>query len=319
MIEFQSVDLIALFFIFGLLAGLLRADFKIPEPVSQFLSIFLLLVIGLKGGREVRSAESLDGFLLVLSIGLVGSFLIGAGLYYALQKFLSRANAAALAACYGSVSAVTYVTATGFLDSQNIAYSGYMVAVMAFMEIPAIITALVLYQRQHSNLDQKTDAINFKQVLRSVLTMKSVLLLMGGFIVGLLLNDLTWLSLKPAMIGGFKGVLAFFLIDVGLLAASQVKSLRQSKRVILFVGLGLPLVHGLLTLIVTKAFGLPDGDSVLLSLLMGSASYIAAPAAIRQVVPTASPALFVSLPLVLTFPLNVFIALPLYVHLLKNF
>jgi hypothetical protein len=310
MIHFANIDLIFLFFILGAFAAWIKSDFEIPDAASKFLSIFLLLSLGLKGGHEVRSAESLDGFFLTLSIGLASCLVVPAVLFNLVRRKLGVANASALAASYGSVSAVTFVAASGLLHNKAIASSGYMVAVMALMEIPSILVAVYLYQR-HSGQSATTGL----GVFQSILSAKSVVLLLGGFAIGLAMNDSSWSGIAPVVRDSFKGVLAFFLLDLGMSAQKKLAEAWKFKGTALFVAIALPAFFGTVTLLIAHWVKVPQGDQVLLAVLAGSASYIAAPAAIRSSIPEANPSLYLALPLALTFPMNLGLGIPLYIQL----
>lgn len=304
-----NFDPIILFFILGVLASWVKSDLQMPDQVSKALSIFLLLSLGLKGGHEVRVAEDLASFGPALFLGLLSCFILPFLLFWILRSKIGIANAAALAASYGSVSAVTFITAESVLAVAGIQSSGYMVAVMALMEIPAILIAIYLHQK--STVSTK----NNRQVWLNIFSMKSVVLLIGGFFIGLLMNDKAWSDLSPVVQGGFKGVLAFFLLDLGFLAQKQLSLVWARPWLSTFVAIVCPAMFGSLALLGAHLLGLPIGDQILLAVLVGSASYIAAPAAIRSAVPEASPSLYLALPLALTFPLNLLFGIPFYISL----
>ncbi|HRK07146.1 MAG TPA: sodium-dependent bicarbonate transport family permease [Pseudobdellovibrionaceae bacterium] len=307
--HFLSIDLSLLFFFLGMLAAALRSDLSIPADISKFLSIFMLLALGLKGGHEVRISPTLEGLLPTLSIGFFFCALIPAVYFFAFRRWLGLGNATGVAAAYGSVSAITFITAVEYLENEGITSSGYMVAAMAMMEIPAIILALYLYGRWRAS------STNTPASWRGILTGKSVVLLLGGFAIGLALNEKSWNSISPVVVGSFKGVLAFFLLDLGLLAQNQIRQALQLKWRALVLAVALPLTMGTLAALLLAAAGIERGNLVLMSALVGSASYIAAPAAIRASVPDASPAFYVALPLAITFPMNVLIGIPYYISL----
>jgi uncharacterized protein len=300
-----QMDLISLFFLLGIIAGVARSDLKFSEGVSGFLSIFLLLSLGLKGGYEVQNSADVQSLIAALGLGFISCLFIPKVIFVLFRKKMSIANAAALAAGYGSVSAVTFVTAQSYLSAQGVSFSGHMVAVMAFMEIPAIVVALFLVMSQQSE-------VTSRGALRRAVTGKSVFLLLGGFALGMVLNESTWISLKPIFSDSFKGILALFLIDLGMAAQKQFREVYQSFTRALCVGLLLPLTFGTLGLLFAHQMHLSQGDSVLMAVLIGSASYIAAPAAIRASLPHANPALYIALPLGLTFPFNIFLGIPYY-------
>ncbi len=307
--SFANFDLIILFFALGAFASWVKSDLEIPESVSKFLSIFLLLSLGLKGGHEVSSAESLGGFLPALSIGLISCLTIPVVLVVALRSRLGIPNASALAASYGSVSAVTFVTAQSILEKEGISASGFMVAVMALMEIPAILVAVFFYQKF-----SKKESDQNRSAWTSIFSAKSVVLLLGGFLIGLLMNDVSWKGIAPVVQGSFKGVLAFFLLDLGFVAQKQLKQAWKFKFTALVVAIVFPLFFGFLTLVASVWAGVSQGDQILLAVLVGSASYIAAPASVRSSIREANPSLYLALPLALTFPMNLIFGIPLYIE-----
>ncbi|MFP5520421.1 MAG: sodium-dependent bicarbonate transport family permease, partial [Bdellovibrionia bacterium] len=276
---------------------------------GKFLSIYLLLAIGLKGGYQVQTADSLNGFASTLLLGLISCIIIPLIIFHFFKKQLGVINSSALGACLGSVSAVTFVTAQGALGNSSLESSGFMVAVMALMEIPAVIIALYLFQRDNQN------TVSVWQPLKGALTNKSVILLVSGFLVGMVLNEKTWVDFEPFTLGIFKGMLGLFLLDLGVGAQEKFSDAIKFKMTSLLTGIILPLAFGTLFAFLGSAAGLRDGDAFLLAVLTGSASYIAAPAAIRAVAPTANTALYVGIPLGITFPFNILIGIPYYLQL----
>lgn len=309
MSHFANFDLIILFFILGAFASWIRSDLEIPESISKFLSIFLLLSLGLKGGHEVRFAESLTGFFPSLSLGLVSCFALPVILFFAIKNRFGTANASALSASYGSVSAVTFITAQGILENEGIGFSGYMVAIMALMEIPAILIAVYLYQRFSKDRESS------RSIFLNIFSAKSVVLLLGGFVIGLAMNEKSWGSISPVIQGSFKGVLAFFLLDLGIVAQKQLREAWKYKFAVLPLAFLFPLACGTVSLIAGHLLGIAQGDLVLLATLVGSASYIAAPAAVRSSITSANPSLYLALPLALTFPMNLLFGIPLYIEI----
>lgn len=310
MSHLANFDLIILFFVLGAIASWVRSDLQIPESVSRFLSIFLLLALGLKGGHEVRFAESLTGFIPSLSLGLLSCFAVPLVMFFLLKNRLGTANASALAASYGSVSAVTFITAKSILENEGIATSGYLVAVMALMEIPAILFGVFLYEKFRGSSFSRN-----RSIIKSILTTKSFVLLIGGFIIGLSMNQVSWNGISPVIQSSFKGVLAFFLLDLGTVAQRQLREAWKFKRVVFFVAVMIPLIFGSLSLVIGAYLGLSKGDQIIMAVLAGSASYIAAPAAIRSSIPDANPSLYVALPLAVTFPMNLIFGIPFYLEI----
>ena len=314
------LDPAILFFVFGILAGALRSNLEIPAQISRFLSLYLLMALGLKGGFAL--AES--GFTTAVTVSLLCALLLAVLVpllgYAVLRRFLNGYDAAAIAATYGSVSAVTVITAVQFLDSRGLPYGGHMAAAMALMESPAIIIAVVLAnllrQRERATLVDTTQAAPnapLGRILHESLTDGAQLLLLGAMVVGLLTGARGEAAMQPFAVDLFKGMLAFFLLDMGLLAARHMGQLRGKSPWLLAYAIGGPLVHASLALGLAAAVGMAAGDAALLMVLAASASYIAVPAVVRHAIPEAKPSLYFGLSLGLTFPLNILAGIPLYV------
>jgi hypothetical protein len=297
-------------FVLGLGAGLAKAELSIPESLGKAMAIYLMFAIGLHGGAAV-SDSPLDA-----TLGL--TFLVGVGLSFGMPFLaygllrtavgLGKVEAAAVAAHYGSISVVTFVTATLFLSEQEIGYEGYLVAVLAMMETPAIISGIWLGRRGDGDGGGGFDA----DVLREIFLNASVVLLVGGFVVGLLSGTEGIEPVEPLFKDMFKGVLCLFLLDMGLLAASRMKEARVLRPPVILFGIYMPLIGAALGLSLGWTIGLSVGGATLLAVLAASASYIAVPAAMRLALPQANPALYLSMSLAITFPFNVIIGIPLY-------
>ena len=319
-----------LFFIFGVLAGLVRSNLEIPPAISRFLSLYLLMALGLKGGFALAHSGLTRDVVTGLSLAVTLAVLVPWLSYSVLSRFLSGFDAAAVAATYGSVSAVTFITAIGHLESQGIAFGGHMAAAMALMESPAIVMAVLMASTLRG---QQAAAVQVGRngnaalcagtgpgkapfspgkVLHESLTDGTQLLLLGSMAVGLLTGDTGKAAMQPFSGDLFKGMLAFFLLDMGLLTARNLPSLKGQSSWLLAYGLLAPLVHASLALALCLLAGLPQGDATLLMVLAASASYIAVPAVVRYAIPEASPSLYVGLSLGLTFPLNILLGIPLY-------
>jgi hypothetical protein len=307
---------IILSFVLGLAAALARSDLSIPEAVAKGMSIYLLFAIGFKGGASV-AAHGVDGGLLMsVGAGVLLSFGLPL-LAFALLKILtgfSRLDAAAVAAHYGSISIVTFVAATSVLESRGIMAEGYMVAVAAAMEAPAILSALWLVSRNGSVGRMEPG------LMREILLNGSIVLLVGSFVIGLVTGEKGLGDIAPFIVSPFKGVLCLFLLDMGLVAG---RGLLQSKGVIglgaVAFGVIMPMTSSLIGLIFGLLIGLSTGGVVLLMVLAASASYIAVPAAMRVALPEANPAIYLTLSLGVTFPFNLTLGIPLYVALATQF
>lgn len=320
------LDPAILFFIFGVLAGTLKSNLEIPPPIARFLSLYLLMALGLKGGFALAQSGLTTSVVTSLLAAVSLAIIIPILGYQVLKKFLPGFDAAAVAATYGSVSAVTFVTAVQFLEQQHITYGGHMAAALALMESPAIILAVVLAntlrQRQTAGglqvLGDGTANLNGPQglrlgkVLHESFTDGAQLLLLGAMVVGLLTGDAGKAAMQPFSGDLFKGMLAFFLLDMGLMTARNLPQLKGISPLLLAYAVVAPLVHASLALGLGALLGLPLGDVILLMVLSASASYIAVPAVLRYAIPEARPPLYFGLSLGLTFPLNIILGIPLY-------
>ena len=327
------IDPAILFFVFGVLAGLVKSNLEIPQAISRFLSLYLLMALGLKGGFALaKSGLTLEGST-VLSLAVTLAVLVPLISYAVLSRFLSGFDAAAVAATYGSVSAVTFITAIGHLENQEIAFGGHMAAAMALMESPAIIMAVLMASalRRRSNAQHGTatpqasalavgsgaSSFSLGKVLHESFTDGAQLLLLGAMAVGILTGEEGKAAMQPFSVDLFKGMLAFFLLDMGLLAARNLPGLKGQSPWLLAYGLLAPLVHASLALGLCLLAGLPQGDATLLMVLAASASYIAVPAVVRYAIPEANPSLYFGLSLGLTFPLNILLGIPLYTEVAR--
>ena len=297
---------VILFFLLGLLAGVVRSDLKIPGVLYESLSIFLLLAIGLKGGIELARypLASLAGQALVVVMAAALIPLIAFAVLHRLGC-LPRADAASIAAHYGSVSVVTFAVAASFLSRMEVAYEGYLVVFLVLLEFPALLIGVILAR----SADGQT---RWGPMLHEVLSGKSIVLLVGGLLIGWLAGPEGIKPLDRLFLDLFKGVLAFFLLEMGLVVASRLGDLRKAGAFLIGFGIAMPLVGASLGLLVGNLLDLSIGGAVLLAALFASASYIAAPAAMRIAIPEANPALSIGAALGITFPFNLLIGIPLY-------
>ncbi|SEQ56499.1 hypothetical protein SAMN05428995_105137 [Loktanella sp. DSM 29012] len=301
---------IILSFALGLAAAMARSDLSIPEAVAKGMSIYLLFAIGFKGGASV-AAHGIDAtLLLAVGAGIVLSFGLPFIAFALLRVLtgLSGLDAAAVAAHYGSISIVTFVAATSVLEGRAIDAEGYMVAVAAAMEAPAILSALWLVARSGTAGRMEPG------LMREILLNGSIVLLVGSFVIGMVTGEAGLAEIAPFIVSPFKGVLCLFLLDMGLVAG---RGLRQSRGVLglgaVAFGIAMPLVGSVIGLGMGMAIGLSAGGTVLLMVLAASASYIAVPAAMRVALPEANPAIYLTLSLGVTFPFNLTLGIPLYV------
>lgn len=308
------LDPAILFFIFGVFAGAVRSNLEIPPAITKFLSLYLLMALGLKGGFALQKSGLTIDIAKTLSIAVMLAIIVPILGYFFLRKKLNNYDAAAIAATYGSVSAVTFITASQFLDLNKITYGGHMAAAMALMESPAIILAVILANAAKSN--KKGSSLN---LLHKSFTDGAQLLLIGAMIVGLFAGAAGERIMAPFSIDLFKGMLAFFLLDMGLMVAKNFKQVLNKPIYVLVYGIFAPPVHAFLALFICKIAGVGLGETILLMILSASASYIAVPAALKYALPQANPSLYFGMSLGLTFPINIIIGIPLYTFIAKLF
>ena len=316
------LDPAILFFIFGVFAGGVKSNLEIPPQISRFLSLYLLMALGLKGGFALHKSGFTSEIAFSLGLAVFLAIIIPIIGYLILRRSLNAFDAAAIAATYGSVSAVTFITATQYLDQFNISYGGHMAAAMALMESPAIILAIVLANKARASQSPTQtghQATSISKILHESFTDGAQLLLLGSMLVGLVSGDAGQKLMAPFSIDLFKGMLAFFLLDMGLMAARNLKGLKGKPAITLLYALGSPLSHALLALVLCKLIGLPLGNTILLMVLASSASYIAVPAVLRHALPEVNPALYMGMSLGITFPFNIILGIPLYTLLAKQF
>ncbi len=303
------MDPVVLFFLLGVIARLVRSDLRIPEALYEALSIYLLLAIGLKGGVELARAPLglvLPQALAAVALGLAIPFL----LFPVLARLgrLARPDAASIAAHYGSISVVTFAVALSFLNGLQIGAESYMPLLVALMEAPGILAGIVL-----ARIGSR-ERIAWGRLTHEVLCGKSVLLLLGGLAIGALAGPQDIGPIEPLFMTLFKGVLALFLLEMGLVAGGRITDLKRAGPFLVVFGLLAPPILGALGAVVGHLIGLSLGGTALLATLAASSSYIAAPAAMRIAVPEANPALSIGVSLGVTFPFNILLGVPLYLQ-----
>ncbi|MEO0650740.1 MAG: sodium-dependent bicarbonate transport family permease [Planctomycetota bacterium] len=308
-----------LFFALGMLATLLRSDLEIPPAMTSGMSLYLLFSIGMHGGVELSAAGFASSALLPLGVAAATSGLFPIATFLILRRRLGVPNAAAIGATYGSISAVTFVTACSFLDDRGVAWSGHMVAAMALMESPAILSGVLLARlAQRAEASDGSNA-SFGELLREAFLNGPVFLLVGALTIGAIVGVEGWESVAPLAEAPFKGVLCLFLLDMGLIAARRIGALQRSGPILVTFAIGAPLAHAALGLAIASALDLSRGDALLFVVLCASASYIAVPAAVRTALPEARPSLFLPMSLAMTFPFNIAIGIPLYMSAIDHF
>jgi hypothetical protein len=298
-----------LFFFLGILAVNLKSDLEIPANSSKFISMYLLLSIGFKGGQELAHSPLDLEIMWSLLFGILLAVTVPLYTYFILRKRFSVHNAGAVAASYGSVSAVTFVTAISFLEMEQIPFGGHMVAVMALMEAPSIIVGLLLISMYDK---ESKESFDLMKVVKHSLTNGSVLLILGSLIIGLLASEEQAQGIKPFTTDIFKGFLAVFLLDMGITSGKKLSSFLKKGWFATLFAIIIPLFNGCLVAVLSAGFTESIGNRLLFSILAASASYIAVPAAMRMAVPKANPSLYLPMALAITFPFNITLGMPIY-------
>ncbi|MFM1827246.1 MAG: hypothetical protein RLY67_627 [Pseudomonadota bacterium] len=313
------LDPAVLFFLVGLFAGLVRSNLEIPPAISRFLALYLLMALGLKGGLSLAQTGLTQEVLASLGLAIVLALITPVIGFLVLRRTTTPFNAIAIAATYGSVSAVTFITANQFLDRLGVDHGGYMAAAMAIMESPAVILAVLM-----ANLVRKSQLGGSQGIasaphpgglmstLHESFTDGAQLLLLASMVIGFYMGPEGAAAMKPFSADLFKGMLAFFLLDMGLLAARSMGSLRNQSLFLVVYAVVAPLVHASIAVVLANWAGLTVGDTTLLAVLAASASYIAVPAVLREAIPEADASVYVGLSLGITFPLNILLGIPLY-------
>lgn len=308
---------VILFFVLGALASFARSDLSIPDSVSKGMALYLMAAIGLKGGVEV-SAAGLDPQMLITGLaGLILSFGLPFMGFLLLRRMggLDRVNAGAVSAHYGSVSVVTFVTGVAVLQGVGMAPAGWMVAVLALMETPAIIAGLLLARGSLGGLGstRNPEGRGEHSVWREVLLNGSVVLLVGAFLIGVVAGKDGFQPVSFFFNDLFRGVLCLFLLDMGLLAARRLREARSLTLSLAFLAILIPLLNASIALLVSMLIGLTGGTAAAFLILCASASYIAVPAALRLALPDADAGLYLAMSLAITFPFNIILGIPLYI------
>jgi hypothetical protein len=307
------------FFFIGLIAVLAKSDLEIPGPISKFISLYLLMAIGFKGGVELHESGITGQVIAVLLVSIVMSILIPLYSFAILRRKLDVPNAAALAASFGSVSAVTFITASNILESAGIKFGGEMMAAMALMESPSIIIGVILYRKlsKHDEND-KSHHMDMKELMRESFLNGSIVVLIGSLLVGLISNDHGMEIMKPFTGDIFKGMLSFFLLDMGVVAGRRIGAIKEAGLFLVGFGILMPLINAGLGILISLLLNLDQGNSFMLTVLFASASYIAVPAAMRIAIPDANPGIYVPVALAITFPFNIIAGLPLYYWIIQT-
>lgn len=323
------LDPAILFFFLGMFAALVRSNLEIPAPIAKFLSLYLLMAIGIKGGVALSESGIHLQMIVGLAIALFMAFFVPLYTFPLLRRKLDGFNAAAIAATYGSVSAVTFIAAGQFLDNQGIEYGGYMAVALVIMEAPAVIMAVGLAAMTRASLAKQSagtavlnvrtndGAFSFKHILHESFTDGAILLLMGSLLIGAIVGTDGYKIIKPFTGDLFKGLLAFFMLEMGILVARRIREMKGVGPFLIAFAFMIPVFNAVIVIALSRLAGLSAGDTLMLAVLSASASYIVVPAVVRVAIPEANPGLYFGMALALTFPFNVVLGIPLYYQLIQ--
>lgn len=300
-----------LFFILGIIAAVVKSDLEIPAPTVKFISLYLLFSIGFKGGQELQHSEFNIEIVNSILFGLLIATLIPLYCFYILKQKLSISNAAAVAASYGSVSAVTFVSAVSFLEMQSMHSDGHMIAVMALMEFPAIVVGVMLIRKFEKSDDATT---SLSKVVKHAFSNASVIMILGSLLIGMISDSKQAEGIKPFTTDIFKGFLAIFLLEMGLVTAKRFKAFKEQGVYVMIFALLVPLLNGIAVAYTSQFITQSVANRFIFAILAASASYIAVPAAMRFAAPKADPGLYIPMALGFTFPLNISIGMPIYFY-----
>ena len=302
-----------LFFLLGILAVRLKSDLEIPHNSSKFISLYLLFSIGFKGGQELAHSHFTMEIVWSILFGVFIALVVQIYSYFILRRKFNVYDSGAIAATYGSVSAVTFVTAASFLELQDKIFSGHMVAVMALMEAPAIIVGVILIRMFNKKEETKTSIVS---LVKHSFTNGSVLLILGSLVIGLLASDEHANGIKPFTTDLFKGFLVIFLLDMGIVSGKKLKDFIKSGWFAVIFAVIIPLLNGSLVALASQLVTQDIGNRFIFATLAASASYITVPAAMKIAVPKANPGLFLPMALAITFPFNITLGMPIYLSII---
>lgn len=305
-----------LFFVLGIVAALIKSDLEIPAPSVKFISLYLLFSIGFKGGQELGHHPFDQEIFFSMLFGMAISMLIPLYSFFLLRRKVGISNAGSIAAAYGSVSAVTFVAAASFLEMQSLNFGGHMVAVMALMEFPAIIVGFMLIMHYEEDRGQQH---RLSGILRHSFSNGSVLMLMGSLLIGIIADTRQAEGIKPFTTDIFKGFLAIFLLEMGMLTARRFAAFRKYGLYVMIFAILVPAINGVIVAFLSRYITHDVGNRFIFSILAASASYIAVPAAMRLAAPKADPGIYIPMALGVTFPFNITVGMPLYFLVIRTF
>ena len=307
-----------LFFILGVIAKLVKSDLEIPSASKAFIALYLLFSIGFNGGAELAVTGISQEVLVNLIFGLLLATLIPIYSFFILKTKLNSFDSGAIASCYGSVSAVTFVTAVAFLEMNHMKLGGEMVAVMASMEFPAIIMGVILMNLFPSSSESKSPKTPWRSALKHAVTNGSVLMIFGSLLIGFISDSNQSVGIKHFTSDIFKGFLAIYLLDMGMVAAGRFAAFKKQGAFLICFAIFVPLLNGVVTAYLSQYVTVNEANRLIFAVLAASASYIAVPAAMRLVAPKADPGIFIPMALGVTFPINITIGMPLFLQIIHG-
>jgi hypothetical protein len=303
-----------LFFLLGIVAALTKSDLEIPAPSIKFISLYLLFAIGFKGGQELQHSQLNAEIYWSILFGMVIATVIPLYSFFLIKNRVGVSNAGSIAAAYGSVSAVTFVSAATFLEIQGLQFGGHMVAVMAIMEFPAIVVGFILIRKFER---ESVRQVSLRSIVGHALTNGSVLMILGSLIIGMVSDSKQAEGIRPFTNDIFKGFLAIFLLEMGMITARRFAAFRKHGLYIMLFALVIPAINGSLVAYCSQWVTADAGNRFIFSILAASASYIAVPAAMRLAAPKADPGLYIPMALGVTFPFNITLGMPLYFYIIS--
>ena len=303
-----------LFFLLGIIVVQLKSDLCIPESSSKFISMYLLFSIGFKGGQELAHSHLNQSMLWVVLFGVISALVVPLYSFFLLKKKLGVENAGAIAAAYGSISAVTFITCVSYLEMSDIKFGGYMIALMALMEAPAIIVGVLLLSFFRKGNEK--NAVSISALIKHSFTNGSVMLILGSLLIGFMASEKQAEGISPFTTDIFKGFLAVFLLDMGISSGRKLSDFWKNGYFPLVFAILIPFINGLLTAALSISVSDSAGDRLLLSILVASASYIAVPASMKLAAPKANPGLYIPMALAITFPFNITLGMPVYLQVI---
>jgi hypothetical protein len=304
-----------LFFVLGIIAVSVKSDLKIPSNSSKFISLYLLFSIGFKGGQELTHSHFNTEILVSLIFGLIVAAIIPLYTFFIAKKKMSVSDSGAVAASFGSVSAVTFLSAVAFLEAQKISFGGHMIAVMTFMEAPAIIVGVILIK----TFEKESSSSSIGNIVKHSFTNSSVLLILGSLIIGFIADSKQAEGIKPFTTDIFKGFLAIFLLEMGMITARRFKAFTKYGLFAFTLAIVIPCINGCIVAFASSFVTSDIGNRFIFAILAASASYIAVPAAMRLAAPKADPGLYIPMAIGITFQFNLTIGIPLYFYIVEHF